>query len=215
MSVPARIVEIYDLLKTEVTWMHGRWKVYRQLFGTSEQRVQLLNAAASNFFYFVQDVLIDDVQVTLSKITDPPRSRQYENLSLTLLQERIDEVAEPEFAQELSQILMEAKSACEPFRMRRNKKLAHLDLETARAIENPLPGISREMVEKALLQVRTYLNRIEQYYNDAEFGYEHFLLKSDGDQLIAVLKDGLRYEELVQERVIDLHDWRKGKWSDA
>jgi|GEM_PF-3329175 len=71
------------------------------------------------------------------------------------------------------------------------------------------------MVEDALLTIRTYLNTIEAHYNDSELGYEHFVMTSDGEALVATLRAGQRYEELVQERQIPFDDWRKGKWHDA
>ena len=105
---------------------------------------------------------------------------------------------------------------CAIFREWRNKKLAHLDLVTAmKSAPNPIPGVSRQMVEDALKTLRHYLNAIEAHYNDSEVGYEDFLMSSDGEALVAVLRAGLRYEELVQERKVPLDDWRQGQWHDA
>jgi hypothetical protein len=72
-SIPTDIYEVYEELKTEVTWIHGRWIVYRQLFAVSEKQIDLLNECASGFFYIIQDVLLGEVQVSLSKLTDPVR----------------------------------------------------------------------------------------------------------------------------------------------
>jgi hypothetical protein len=43
ISIPKDIDEVYEELKTEIMWLHGRWIVYRQLFAESEKRVDLLN----------------------------------------------------------------------------------------------------------------------------------------------------------------------------
>jgi len=74
-QIPMPIAEVYEGLKTEITWLHGRWIVYRQLFAQSEKRVELLNECASVFFYIVQGVLLWEVQVSLSKLTDPATSK--------------------------------------------------------------------------------------------------------------------------------------------
>lgn len=215
-NIPSNINEIYGQLKTEITWLHGRWIVYRQLFGTSEKRIDLLNECASSFFYILQDVLIGEVQVSLSKLTDPARTGRFENLSLEQLQTRLETNGEAYLAKKNREILDELHIQCEPFRTWRNKRLAHLDLSTAmRSSPNPLPGISLEMIENALQLVRTYMNQIEQHYNDSEYGYEHFLMQSDGDALVAMLRYGLRYEELVQDQTISYDDWNKGNWHDA
>lgn len=215
-NIPSNINEIYEQLKTEITWLHGRWIIYRQLFGTSEKRIDLLNNCASSFFYILQDVLIGEVQVSLSKLTDRARTGGFENLSLEQLQNRLETDGEATLAQNNREILDELHIQCEPFRTWRNKRLAHLDLSTAmRSSPNPLPGISQEMIENALQLVRTYMNQIEQHYNDSEYGYEHFLMQSDGDALVAMLRYGLRYEELVQDQTISYDDWNKGNWHDA
>lgn len=44
--------------------------IYRQLYGTSEARVDVLNQAASTFAYMLQDVLLDDIQLGLAKLGD-------------------------------------------------------------------------------------------------------------------------------------------------
>ena len=74
--IPAPISEVYETLQTEIVWLHGRWICYRQLFSGSERRIDLLNECASAFFFIMQDVLLDEVQVSLSKLTDPASSRK-------------------------------------------------------------------------------------------------------------------------------------------
>ena len=60
------------------------------------------------------------------------------------------------------------------------------------------------------------MNKIETHYNDSEIGYQHFTMMSgDGDALLAILRYGLRYEELFQERTVTYDDLQRGKWKDA
>jgi AbiU2 len=162
-------------------------------------------------------VLIGDVQIALSKLTDPARTGANENLSLEQLQERVEKQGEPSLQDVMRQILDELKQKCAPFRTWRNKRLAHLDLTTAmKSTANPLPGVSRKMVEEALELVRKYLNAIQIHYEKSETGYEHFIMTtSDGEALISMLKYGLRYEQLIQERKITLNDWEESDWKDA
>ncbi|MBW2663781.1 MAG: hypothetical protein JRD93_17835 [Deltaproteobacteria bacterium] len=201
-NIPSNVDEVFQELKTEVTWLHARWIMYRQLFAQSPKRIDLLNECASTFFYTIQDVLIGDVQIALSKLTDRARTGANENLSLEQLQKRVEKQGEPNLQPALRQILDELKQKCLPFRTWRNKRLAHLDLTTAmKSTLNPLPGVSRQMIEEALDLVRRYLNAIQIHYEKSETGYEHFSMPaSDGEALISMLKYGLRYEQLVQER---------------
>ncbi len=215
-NIPGDIGEVFEELKSEITWLHGRWIIYRQLFGCSDTRVALLNECASAFFYVIQDVLLNEVMLALSKLTDSARSRSFANLSLEQLQERIEARGESRLAAEIRVILNDLHSKCGVFRTRRNKRLAHLDLTTAmQSASNPLPGISRQMVEEALQLVREYMNAIEAHYDQSETGYEHFIMSSDGDALVALLKYGLRYDELLRDGNIPMGDWNEGHWKDA
>ena len=216
IAIPTPVAEVYEALKIEVTWLHGRWIVYRQLFGESDRRIDMLNECASAFFYIIQDVLIDEVQVTLSKLTDPAAKGKHTNLSLKQLQLQLETHGAKSLASQMRPILDELYVKCEPFRIWRNKQLAHLDLTTSMKLSpNSLPGISRQMIEDALSLLRTYMNKIEGHYNDSEMGYEHFTMLSDGDALLAVIRNGLRYEELLQQRVIPSDDWLRATWKDA
>ena len=216
-QIPANIDEVFQELKTEITWLHARWIIYRQLFAHSPQRIDLLNECASMFFYTIQDILLGDVQVTLSKLTDPASTRGHDNLSLEQLQARVEAHGEPGLQATLRQILDNLHHKCQPFRTWRNKRLAHLDLTTTmQSMLNPLPGISRQMIEEALELVRRYMNTIEIHYLNSETGYQYFIMRgNDGDTLISMLKYGLRYEELVKERRISLNNWQNAKWKDA
>jgi hypothetical protein len=215
-AIPTPVAEVYEALKIEVTWLHGRWIVYRQLFGESDRRIDMLNECASAFFYIIQDVLIGEVQVTLSKLTDPDATGKHANLSLEQLQLQLETHGDKSLSSQMRSVLDELHVKCEPFRIWRNKKLAHLDLTTSmKSSPNPLPGISRQMIEDALTLLRTYMNKIEGHYNDSEMGYEDFSMLSDGDALLAVIRNGLRYEELLQQRVIPYDDWLRARWKDA
>jgi hypothetical protein len=216
-KIPADIDEIFHELKTEITWLHARWIMYRQLFANSPQRIDLLNECASTFFYTIQDVLIGEVQIAMSKLTDRARTVRHENLSLEQLQERVENHGETGLQPTLRKILDELHQKCQPFRTWRNKRLAHLDLTTVmQSVLNPLPGISRQMIEEALELVRKYMNTIQRHYEEGETAYEHFIMTAtDGEALISMLKYGLRYEQLLEQQKVSFEDWHESKWKDA
>ena len=216
-QMPPNIEEVFNELKKEITLLHARWIIYRQLFGHSERRIELLNECASTCFRIIQDALLGEVQITLSKLTDPARSRKDENLSLEQLQKLCEAQGEDDFVKSLQSLLSDLKNKCQAIRIRRHKQLAHLDLTTAlQSNLNPLPGISRQMIEEALAVTREYMNIIERHYIGSETGYEHFLMSgSDGEALISMLKYGLRYEELINDKEMFLKERGKGQWQDA
>src|SRR5262249_27750893 len=105
---------------------------------------------------------------------------------------------------------------CAPFKEHRNKRLAHLDFETSMTPEAALlPGISRKMIEAAMMQIRNFMNRIEGHYEDSETGYEHFILRDDGNRLLSLLKFGMRYEELQGTNALNWNDLGQSRWAKA
>ena len=215
-NIPTPFGPIYDELRSEIIWLHGRWLTYRELFAESPRRIELLNESAGTFFYIIENVLLDEVQISLSKLTDPPSSGRNNNLSLEQLQLNLQKHCDAILVNNCRTILNELHIQCKVFRIRRHKTLAHLDLPTAlKQLPQPLPGVSRQMIEDALRSVRDYMNAIEAHYNDSQVGYEHFILNDGVNALLTMLRNGLRYEELVQNRTLPCGDWRKGKWSDA
>jgi hypothetical protein len=192
----------------EVTWLHGRWMIYRQLYGTSEQRVKLLNESAGTFANILQNVLLHDVQLSLSKLGDPAGSGSRTNLTLEALREPLIAAGELQAAEKMREPLEAFAKACEKIRHRRNKWIAHYDRSTMlNQAAEPLMGPSREEVEAALLALRRTLNALSGHYADTTIAYEHFVMNADGHALLSSLRRGQRYQELVEEGRIPRDDY--------
>ena len=72
MTIPPQLGDTWDFLHRQVLSLHGRWKNFRDLYGASQERIDLLNRTAPTFFAVLGPILLDDVQLTLSKLADPP-----------------------------------------------------------------------------------------------------------------------------------------------
>lgn len=212
---------VYEALRAEVTWLHARWISYSQLFGKSQKRVDMLNECARSLFFFIHETLANDLLLSLCKLTDPASQGEgkgrKENLSLNRLQERLEEFGEALLAAECKVTLKEININAEPLKVLRNKQLAHIDLAVAlEQSAQPLPQIAKHQIDEAMQLVRQYLNSIETYYNNNVWRYEHFMMVgTDGDALVDILRDGLRYDQLLQEEVIPYSDQQKSVWTDA
>lgn len=151
--------ETFDKLKSEVTRCHFYWIIYRQILGTSENRIHIINKTNPSFFLMFQDLLFDYITLELSKLTDPADFGKNKNLSLHFLLEQMNDEINEIFRIKLLSILEELKEATELFRNRRNKKIAHFDVQSLNN-KNEF-GISRQSVEDALKIIRNFMNEIE------------------------------------------------------
>lgn len=189
------LAKVYKSLQEEVARLHAKWIIFHQLYATSEDRVNFLNAKAPSFFIVVEYVLRDDIFLSMSRLTDPLKTSGKENLSLAQLVENLDD-SDLAFHESTSKAVEKIQEHCQPFREWRNRRIAHNDLPTSLEYHpEPLPGISRQMIEEALKMIRNLLNHIQRHFEDAETAYEHVSLQGDGDDLVFFLEQAEAYDK--------------------
>jgi hypothetical protein len=208
MPMPENLKPTWEALYKEVINVHARWIIFRQLFAEPGERIAILNESAGTFFYYMQSILVDNVQLTLSKLADPAETRGYPNATLALLAERIAESNEQPLIDKLNEALTEYKASCEQIKTRRNKQLAHYDQAT---LLQPLPGPTRKEIEDALAALRRFMEPAERYLTSESTSYQEVILGSAGDALIFALRRGLRYQELQRNGTIPWDDIKKLK----
>ncbi|UBM09677.1 hypothetical protein [Cupriavidus metallidurans] len=206
---PEPVQEIWATISADVVWLHGRWIIYRDLFGTSEGRVDLFNETAGTVAVIVQDVLLRDVQITISKLGDRAATGQNRNLTLRRLQIELRDAGEIDVSNQMEPLLVEFEAASKAVRNRRNKWIAHSDLDTLLAARaEPLYGPSREEIETILRALRAVMDCVEIKYTDGTTAYEHFMMKHTGQHVITAFAMAKRYKELVRSGQISRGDFR-------
>lgn len=193
---PAGTGELFYEISTSVAHLHMNWKNYRSLFGTSPERVELLNWAASTFFGLLDGILLHDIVLAIARLTDPAQTGSYINASLERLVEVLEPTLDSSMVNSLKEKLDELDTLCEPIRKMRNKALAHTDLDTALSYHSdPLPGISRAYVEDVLKQIRDFLNILDEGFSRSVAAYEHTFLLFGAEHLIFRLESAREHEE--------------------
>lgn len=184
---------IYSALWQEVALIHQKWGQFVELFGTSPERVDLLNKAAPTLFRTVQDSLWENLLLHLARLTDPPRSVGKSNLSLRRLQEAV--IGSP-VETDVEASTSKAVTATAFARDWRHRKLAHRDLDLALGQHIvPLAPASRIAVKEALSAVADVLNVVACHYHDSTTMFGLSGADADAASLLYILRDGLRYEE--------------------
>jgi HEPN superfamily AbiU2-like protein len=213
--MPAHLQKLWDALRPEVLLLHERWLIYRQLFADSQHRVDLLNDSASTFFLVVEDVLFESIQLGFARLGDPAQSGTGRNLTLeSLLNEVKKRPQDAALLAKLTVLLHKYRTECSKLKRIRNKKLAHLDRQTIlgrKRLTNP----SRNEIEHALTTLRDFVNSFDLYFGIPEMAYEKMILRDDGNALVHVLKQGLRYRDLLKMRIIDWTDIQKSRYYKA
>jgi hypothetical protein len=166
---------------------------YRQLFGTSQARFDLLNRFAGILFKYLKRIMEHEVALSLFRLLDPPDTCGKDNLSL----ERVVNVLKAHDATvgaALQNQLSTMRGILYHYADLRNKVIAHNDLVTTPAIYNGTSNIlfpSRQEVESLLGEIRSFMNRVGEHCGRGTTHFEPptIALGLDGDDLVANLED--------------------------
>jgi len=199
--LPGKVGELYYELWNNITTLHLNWQNYRILFGTSPERIDLLNWAAGSFFGMLDDILRHEVFMHIARLADPARSMGRDNASLERMVRELSANGEETFITGLGTKIQDLQAYCSPIRQLRNRTLAHGDLATAlRYHPDPLPGISRAYIEGALQKIRDIMNDMElKYFNSTVF-YEDVIAQDDANALIYTLERAKEHERCLGEK---------------
>jgi hypothetical protein len=152
----------------------------------------------------VQWLFINDICLRICRLTDPAEMNKHENLALA----RIVNKLPPEYTalrEDLELQLQVIQAHAKTFRTIRNKKLAHLDHSAYVAgPDEVLPGISRELVEKALASIADFMNRFEREFIDSTTLYRDVITRQVGDSLLLSLHVAEFFEEKQRNGEIPL-----------
>lgn len=193
---------VYSALWQELALLYMRWNQYVELFGTSKERIDLLNRSSGGMARTIQDTMWESVLLHLARLIDPPhaaRKPEQGNLSFQHLCKTLqDSPIHPALIEQQSKVL----NACSFAKNWRDKYIAHRDLDIAlKRNAAPLAHASRALVKEALQALSNLLNIISEHYLGSTTGFEHSTLGSEAVALLHIIKDGNRYREAEEEQM--------------
>lgn len=113
-------------LDQSVIGLVSLWDLYRSLFGTNKERVDLLNQASGYVTRAIQDSLHERIILGVCQISDPYDSRGRKNVTVLGLPKFLPE---PEHCIAMVPMIDAVKASTSFARDLRNKMIAHSDLE--------------------------------------------------------------------------------------
>jgi hypothetical protein len=191
--------ELLEAIDNKMFMLQATWKIYHQLYGTRQERLDLLNTWVPDFAGIVQRVLWDSVILGICRLCDPPVHLGNKNLTLKRLVDSLDPKPDASQAVYFDAQLAKVKALAQALHKHRHKRLAHSDLKSAMAAADILPGVSRQTIEDVLKSIRALLNKINLDYFNNEVAYEFVGLRGDGDCLIHCLQMTQRFSDLQDE----------------
>lgn len=204
-ELPDSLAEPYRLISDDYTYILYVYKLYRQLYGHSEKRVDLLNKSAPSFFEATQIALLDFVILGICKLLDPAKSAKNKNASLEWLEVLLIKNNNEPLAVDLAAMRKKLNQRSANLRKTRSKRIAHNDLAKAKLAQYYPHDISRKDISVILKSIGDYLNKIDEHYTKSTFFFD-ISMDGDGEILLHLLSNGLRYEELIENGSIKRDD---------
>jgi hypothetical protein len=190
---PAEAKEVADRLYNHLVQLDTHWRDYQYLYGDSKERLDRLNQTAKWFFGSLQRLLVRDIILSISRLTDPKGGGSRSNLVLEKLLDDALLDGKGSLRDELRDELEQIRVLASPIRDHRNKAVAHLDL--AVAMENKrLPQLPRRTVDEVIARMQGVHGRhhLELYGSDL-----HYELQPLGsvEVLVRALDDAAKWRE--------------------
>jgi len=181
---------VLKAVNDQVILLSYRWKIFCQLFDSGQDNIDVLNKSGSNVFELFQRLALDDVMISLSKLTDPEGVGDKENASVRNLLAKASAHLKLESNAEIEALMAKLDGHVENLRKHRHKVLAHADLRHA-LTACALPAVTYDDLENAMATLQSIISKIaSEVYGWTTHYSPTIPYGCGGDTLLAVLTRG-------------------------
>jgi hypothetical protein len=215
-AMPTAVGEAFRTLWQEIQNIHLTWMINRQLFGTSQERIDLLNRFGGVAFGVFERLLIRHVVLAIFRLLDPASQRGGRDQNLCL-ERLVDEVTADDAAcgTNLTPVLAQIRNHMAPHADLRNKVGAHNDFHTLPTLYDGTSTVtapSRALVETVLERIGTLMNIVQMNYGEGESGYYNTEMSEpgDGEALLQNLNElAIRIDNDPEPRWVRMQKYRR------
>jgi hypothetical protein len=151
--------DMLQIVVDDAVLLRWSWGNYEQLFASAD-RLATLNAAGPGFFRWAEMLIVDDIFMRISRLTDAAANRQQENVTLkNLLVSTGWKGTDPVRWDQFSNRLDDVAQKCGGCRSHRNKRISHADLTVAKKVV-ALPTVTVAEMRDAVLAIESFIHAI-------------------------------------------------------
>jgi hypothetical protein len=206
MSNPKTII---DQFCTVCTSVRNDYDLYRSLFETDRQTLDLYKSIAPLCFGDVCRILKENVYIQFCKITDPAKTGKKSNLTTNYL---VEEISWPDtVSQRLREInarLMAFRELIEPAR---SKRIAHVDLPAQIEQWGNLGAFPQGSEIEFLQNLQDFINTAYGHFHEGGHHPIVVAMSTDTHQLVRALEKSLIFEQCPKctsgERAVAVLDY--------
>ena len=190
-SMPAELDRTFRGFFREYRLVHLKWHLYLQLFG-DEATTDLLNRFAALGFGLVQDALLKDVALGITRMIDESKAAWGQDANLATLIIDLAANKEADLALRLGRIRDRIKPNTGDLGRWRDERLSlddHATLVGRRCSVDAIPPLNRRMISEVLAAMGEIHDEVRAYYPGVEPWHEEVPLTGDFDDLLSRLRD--------------------------
>jgi hypothetical protein len=197
-------------LYNETVWLTTKWAEYKELYGTKESRIDLMNKTAPTFFYIIEKTLWKDLLLGISRITDTPEMRFGKETKKNITFRAVSTFIEiPELKQEIENDVSDLLNNADFCRKWRNRRIAHFDYELNinEKTAKPLEPANRKELQDVIKKLQQLTNKLYFHYIGSTLIFDFTRGYNGAISLLYYLQDGLRFKDLKYEKKLS------GEWN--
>jgi hypothetical protein len=182
---PAGYRQLHEALKVELVETYAIWNVMMELFNAKAADISLMNKHGRHFFVLLERTYLDHVVLRIGHLLDPSQTRGKHNMCLARLCDLLNDSECGDLALRASTQLKKLKETEEPLRVRRNRHIAHKDLNTSLQID-ALPNLYISTITQVLKGLAEILNSCSLHYDACTTAYDG--LHGAGTELLKLIE---------------------------
>ena len=195
--LPEHLAQLYGHLAGALIEAYRPFDELVYLYATSSDIVKILNEVAPAFFVRYQHLIVVELILSVSRLTDNPtsgsRADRQENLPLDRLFLGLEVPEHFELRQTLSEKWQGIRATSSPIRLYRHKLIAHADLVHYITTSTDLgENITIARFRKILSDIADYLNTFDSFFTHTESMYGGLAEFGGAEDLVSFLRKRLK-----------------------
>lgn len=186
----AELEKISGSIFWSVLWIHGKWKIYNQLFIEEESKKLISEVGLQPVFKILQNSLIQDIYMMLNRLLDREEQYSQKNICFELLVKIIRETNE-DLADKIETNLQEIRDNTATIRNIRHKYIAHSDYKlNINLDETPIIKPKIKEINSILEKISDLMNLfIYEYEHKPKIAFNKFSMSNDGMDIVNFIKE--------------------------
>jgi AbiU2 len=178
--IPEELRELYGYLSSALFEARESLHALENLYMDAGV-VALLNRTAPAFFILVEEVLVNNIILSIARLTDQPQTRQHENLTLSRLVLELSERKYSDLGAQLDEKCKRIEEMSNPVRLYRHKRLAHADKAVCLKANMSLSDeISISLIRELIKEIADFLNTFDYEFTKGETSYDEPISTYEG-----------------------------------